>query len=92
MGKPNEVSSKTAPTTKRKKLNQKPEVDPKLLLKYTRGPGIENAKRITDIVDKAKILTAEKNIEWAEEQAARAEILLTEDVGYVVSTKYLLMK
>lgn len=67
-----------------KKNGIKPKVDPKLLLKYSRGPGLQDAKRISNVHDRAKVLKKEKNIEWAEEQAARTEVLLTEDAGFII--------
>ncbi|CAH1403090.1 unnamed protein product [Nezara viridula] len=71
---------------RKNKMKNKKQFDPKLL-KYSRGPGIKNPKRISNIFDRAKVLRKEKNIHWAEEQAARAEVLLTEEVGYIVPDK-----
>lgn len=74
-----ELLGKNPEKRKNKRRNIK-QLDQKLL-KYSRGPGIKDPKRIGNIFDRAKVLRKEKHIQWAEEQAARAEVLLTEEVG-----------
>ncbi|KAK9498747.1 hypothetical protein O3M35_003314 [Rhynocoris fuscipes] len=60
-------------------------VPKKLLEKYSRGEGIDgNVPTLGDLSHKKKLLRKEKKIQWAVKQAARAEILLTEESGYII--------
>ncbi|CAH1987665.1 unnamed protein product [Acanthoscelides obtectus] len=77
---------------KMKKLKQKPNPNPKfkgrvkpskeLLEKYSKGKGV-NVKGVKLDIHKKKIRKKEDKIKFAEEQAAMAEILLTEDAGFL---------
>lgn len=58
-------------------------VPKELLEKYSRGDGI-NKSGIKTGIYKKKLEHKERNIEFTTEQAARVEILLTEDTGLVV--------
>lgn len=53
-----------------------------LLEKHSRGEGIKKTGIKTG-VHKRKQLRKEQNFKFADEQAARVEILLTEDSGFV---------
>ncbi|XP_049762997.1 WD repeat-containing protein 46 [Schistocerca cancellata] len=53
------------------------------LLRYSRGSGVDK-DTIKTKVWKKRISKQERKIEYATEQAARAELLLTEDSGYLV--------
>lgn len=74
------------------KLKTKPNPNPKykgrlpipdaLLQKYDKGDGVDKS-RIKTKIHKKKIERKEQNIKFASEFAARTEILLTEQPGYV---------
>jgi len=57
-------------------------IDPVVLEKYTRGKSV-NVKTIKDRKLKSKLEKREKNFKNASEQAARAEILLAEEAGFL---------
>lgn len=65
---------------KQKKLPKRPPIAPELLEKYSRGEGL-NVKGVRTSVYKKKFEHREKDIKFANEFAARAEILLTEQSG-----------
>ncbi|EZA60994.1 hypothetical protein DMN91_005050 [Ooceraea biroi] len=74
----------TKPTNK--KYRGKAPVNPKLLKKYSRGPGIDlkpETSAIKHKVLRAKLRNKEKAIKKATEAAARSEFLLTEEDGYL---------
>ena len=48
---------------------------------YCRGEGITNVRSIRGKYFQKKFENKEKKIEWATEQSARAELLLTEESG-----------
>ncbi|XP_057669233.1 WD repeat-containing protein 46 [Diorhabda carinulata] len=54
----------------------------KLIKKYSKGPKV-NVEGVRTSIHKRKILTKEKKIQFAIEQAAKTEVLLTEDTGYL---------
>lgn len=56
-------------------------VDPERVNYYRRGEGIGSYKGIKVKYFKKKFENREKKIEWAAEQSARTEILLTEQSG-----------
>ncbi|XP_055638819.1 WD repeat-containing protein 46 [Toxorhynchites rutilus septentrionalis] len=80
-----EVNDQRTHRPKRKKLQRKLEeipIDPEALRRHSRGDGINLAgvkTRFHQISQKRK----EINIEFAAEQAARAEVLLDEEEGYI---------
>lgn len=53
------------------------------IMKYSKGEGLEG-KGVTQPSYLRKLKNREKHIAFAEKQAARAELLLTEDVGLVI--------
>ncbi|KAL7019792.1 hypothetical protein ACKWTF_011253 [Chironomus riparius] len=55
------------------------------LKKYERGSGKINRNKIRTGFFKNKLFKQEKNFQYAVEQAARAEILLNEDSGYLMA-------
>ncbi|KAJ2952607.1 hypothetical protein O0L34_g6930 [Tuta absoluta] len=70
----------------RKKQKQKypgkAPLDPAKLEQYSRGDGLEG-KGVRHPLHATKLKKKEQKIKYAQEEAARAEILLTEDKGYV---------
>ncbi|GJQ68937.1 hypothetical protein Trydic_g6123 [Trypoxylus dichotomus] len=60
----------------------KPPIPKELLEKYSRGDGI-NKSGIKTNIHKKRQENKERNIQFSTEQAARVEILLTEDSGYL---------
>ncbi|KAJ8927762.1 hypothetical protein NQ314_019766 [Rhamnusium bicolor] len=76
----------------KKKVKQKSNPNPtfkgrvrpseKLLQKYSKGAGV-SIKGVKTSIHQKKLEKKEKNIKFATEQAARTEVLLTEDVGYL---------
>lgn len=58
----------------------RPPIPKEHLEKHSRGKGLDE-KQIRTRTHKKKLLQKEKNIQIANEIAARAEILLTEDSG-----------
>nr|XP_023026053.1 WD repeat-containing protein 46-like [Leptinotarsa decemlineata] len=79
---------KKAKTLIRQKSNPNPtfrgKVKPpkELIEKYSKGEGV-NVKRVRTTFHKKKIEKKEKKIKFAVDQAAKAEVLLTEDAGYL---------
>ncbi|XP_056648918.1 WD repeat-containing protein 46 [Diorhabda sublineata] len=77
---------------KAKKVLQKSNPNPKfkgkvrpskeLIKKYSKGAKV-NVEGVRTSIHKSKILTKEKKIQFAIEQAAKTEVLLTEDTGYL---------
>lgn len=63
-----------------KKLPKRPPIAPELLEKHSRGEGL-NVKGVRTSVYKKKFEHREKDIKFANEFAASAEILLTEKSG-----------
>lgn len=57
-------------------------IDPELIQKHSRGPATSNRFVKTGVM-KEKIRRKEATFEFANEQAARTEILLREDEGYI---------
>lgn len=51
---------------------------------YSRGEGLQDIKHIKGRYFQRKFESKEKKIEWATEQSARAEVLLTEEQGLVL--------
>lgn len=76
-GKVNKIEGKGK--LKRKYPGKAP-LDPKVLQQYSRGEGISNIG-VKHPLYAAKLKKKEKKINYAQEQAARAEILLTENQG-----------
>ncbi|XP_014252144.1 WD repeat-containing protein 46 [Cimex lectularius] len=58
-------------------------IPPKVLAKHSRGTGMKRLNEVENKSLRTKMLRKEKTIEWAEKQAARTEILLTEDAGFI---------
>lgn len=48
---------------------------------YSRGEGLKNVARVKTKFFKRKLKNKEKKIEWATQESARTEILLTEEPG-----------
>lgn len=63
-----------------KKFPGKATLDPTVLERYSRGEGIDN-NSVKHPLYIAKLKKKERKINFAQEQAARAEILLTENQG-----------
>lgn len=63
------------------KFPGKAPVDPKSLERHSRGEGLQG-KGVRHPLYAAKLKKKENKYKYAQEQAARAEILLTEDQGY----------
>lgn len=64
-------------------MKKKPDrvpVSKELLTKYSRGEAVQE-KGIQTNIHKEKLLAKEKEVEFANEEAARVEILLTENAG-----------
>lgn len=57
-------------------------VSEEALAKHSRGEGL-NKQKIRTGIHKKRLEYKEQNIAFANEQAARTEILLTESAGYV---------
>lgn len=57
-------------------------VDEKRIQYYSRGEGLHNVDNVKTNFFKKKLIAKEKKIDWASEQSARAELLLTEEAGY----------
>ncbi|XKL69028.1 hypothetical protein PGB90_006797 [Kerria lacca] len=51
---------------------------------YSRGEGLKNVARVKTKFFKRKLKNKEKKIEWATQESARTEILLTEEPGFLV--------
>jgi U3 small nucleolar RNA-associated protein 7 len=64
------------------KFKGKPKIPKKVLKKYERGPGINKAGIKTNI-HKQRLEQKEETIKFSIQQAARAEVLLTEEGGYL---------
>lgn len=71
------ANSKIKSTTE----TENPIVDEKRKKFYSRGDGLNDLKKVKTTFFKKKLAAKEKNIEWASEQSARAELLLTEESG-----------
>lgn len=70
-------------TVKKKPIFEQEPLPKEVLEKYTKGDGVNPknlSKHASDAYQK-KTATKEKKILWAEEVAARAELLLTEESG-----------
>lgn len=61
----------------------KQELPAELLKKYGKGEGV-NLKGVKTSIHQKRIANKEEKIHFAVEEAARTEVLLTEDCGYVV--------
>ncbi|KAL1131558.1 hypothetical protein AAG570_011175 [Ranatra chinensis] len=56
------------------------------LAKYSKGEGL-NAKNIKNLIHRKRIIRKEQKVAFAEKIAARAEVLLTEEAGFLVPEK-----
>lgn len=68
------------------KKNTKPErepVDATRIKFYNRGEGLHDVKFVKGKYFQRKLQKREQQIEWASEQSARTEVLLTEEPGLV---------
>ncbi|CAA9997748.1 unnamed protein product [Nesidiocoris tenuis] len=90
---------KKVPVRKGKPLFNPPPVPKDVLDKYTRGERLpqQEIASFRSKTLKKKALRAEKKIQWAEETTARAEVLLTEESGFLQTdegevSKYLTQK
>ena len=61
-----------------------PPVPKEKLRKYSRGEGLKGATKIKSSIHKEKIVRKDEKIKLGLEQAARTEILLQEDAGYLI--------
>lgn len=68
----------------KQKYPGKAPLDPKQLEKHSRGEGFEG-RGVRHPLHLEKLKKKEKKFSYAQEQAARAEILLAEEQGYVNS-------
>lgn len=62
-------------------LKGKASIPKELLFKHSRGEAV-NKDRVKTFIHKKKMERKERNIQVANEQAARAEVLLIEDSGF----------
>uniref|UniRef100_A0A0A9XKT1 WD repeat-containing protein 46 n=1 Tax=Lygus hesperus TaxID=30085 RepID=A0A0A9XKT1_LYGHE len=76
---------KKVPRRRGKPMFKLPSVPKELAEKHTRGDGIsdEHANKLVSKTYKKKTLVREQKVKWAEEVAARAELLLTEEPGFL---------
>ena len=68
---------------KKKRHSHKVPVDEEKLKKYQLGEGVNLKKGIKNKIHRQRLRQKEKVIETLAEQAARTEILLTEDCGFL---------
>ncbi|KAF6211757.1 hypothetical protein GE061_012272 [Apolygus lucorum] len=84
---PTEVEDrwKKVPRRRGKPMFSLPAVPKEVAEKHTRGDGIssEQANKFVSKIQKKKTLVREQKVKWAEEVAARAELLLTEEPGFL---------
>lgn len=73
-----------------KQFPGKAPIDPLKLEQHSRGEGI-SSKKVGHALHAAKLKKKEKKIQYAQKQAARAEILLTEDQGLVLFSSTILI-
>ncbi|XP_004923266.1 WD repeat-containing protein 46 [Bombyx mori] len=78
----NEYGNTFSQRKQKKKYPGKAPIDPKRLEKHSRGEGLQGIG-VRNPIHKLKLQKKEKLYQKALEQAARSEILLTEDQGYV---------
>lgn len=72
----------TKASGKKAEKDEKPLVDEKRKQFYSRGEGLNDVVNVKTNFFKKKLIEKEKKIEWANEQSARAELLLIEEAGY----------
>ena len=67
----------------KRKSKAKVPIDPAKMEKYKLGPGVDLKTGIKNKIHRQRLRQKEKVIETMAEQAARTEMLLTEDSGYL---------
>jgi len=75
-----------------KRRKSKVKISKERLERHSRGEGLSDVDAFKEPVIKAKVLKKEIDYRWAEEQAARNEVLLTEQSGYLVPDEGELLK